>query len=80
MTPITISSLIFSVSTLISVVDGGDGGGVSSYAALPLDFGLSAKETTLTEDDEIDDRGLDDDVGDDSDVCDRLIFLIGGEP
>ena len=79
-TPMTISSLTSSVSTLLSVDDGGDGGGVCSYAALPLDFGRSAKETTFTEDDDDrEDRGFDDDVGDESEVCDRLIFFDGGE-
>ena len=50
-TPTTISSLIPSVSTLLRV-DGppGDGGGVCSYAARPLLFGRSAKETFLVMD------------------------------
>ena len=57
----TISSLIPSVSILRSVVDRGEGGGVFSYAALPLLFGRSAKETTFA--DEVD-AGLDGEVGD----------------
>lgn len=46
MTPTTMSSLIPSVSIVLRD-DGppGDGGGVCSYAALPLLFGRSAKET-----------------------------------
>jgi hypothetical protein len=80
-TPTTISSEMPSVSTLlISVAERGEGGGVFSYAALPLLFGLAAKETALAGVDVlVDDRDLDGIFGDgESEVCDRLIFLIGG--
>ena len=74
----TISSLIPSVSTLVIPEAPGEGGGVLSYAALPLLFGRSAKETFLVDDD-VDDRGRVDDVGDgDVDECDLLTFLVGG--
>lgn len=50
-----------------------------SYAALPLDFGLSAKDTTFTDDEDIDERCFGGDVGDDRfEVCDRFIFFGGG--
>ena len=79
MTPITISSLIPSVSILEMLVAPGDGGGVCSKAVLPLLLGLSAaKETDLVEDD-VDERGRDVVVGEaSSDVCDRLTFFAGG--
>lgn len=79
MTPTTISSLIPCVSTLLLLECDGEGGGVSSYAALPLLFGLSAKETTFVVDEAVDDRGRDGEVGEvEFDVCDRLIFFLGG--
>ena len=68
-----------SISILCAVVGPGDGGGVSSYVALPLFLGRSANETTFTEDDVVDERGREGEVGDvDSEMCDRLIFLDGG--
>lgn len=79
MTPTTMSSLIPSVSTLLTEVAPGEGGGVFSYAALPLLFGRSAKETTFACDEPIEDRDFDGVVGDDeSEVCDRLTFFVGG--
>lgn len=75
----TISSLMSSVSTLFSEAAPGEGGGVCSYAALPLLLGRSAKETTLACDDAVVDRGLDGVDGEaESEVCDRLIFFVGG--
>lgn len=78
-TPVTISSLIPSVSILILSVAPGEGGGVCSYAVLPLLLGLStAKETDLVEED-VDNRGRNAAVGEaSSDACDRFIFLAGG--
>ncbi len=70
-----------SVSTLLMpVTERGEGGGVFSYAALPLLFGRAANETTLAGVDEIvEDRGLDGIMGEgEFEVCDRLIFLDGG--
>ena len=79
MTPTTISSLMPSVSTLLSVDARGEGGGVCSYATRPLLLGRSAKDTALTECEVADDFGLDGDVGEgDLEVCDLLIFLVGG--
>ena len=70
---------MLSVSTLLSKVAPGEGGGVCSYATLPLLLGRSAKETTLGCDEDVDDRGLDGVIGDAvSEVCDRLIFFVGG--
>jgi len=69
------------VSTLlVSVAERGEGGGVFSYTALPLLFGRSANETTFVWDDEVvEDRDLDGIVGEgEFEVCDRLIFLVGG--
>jgi len=75
-TPTTISSLIPSVSIFLSVNDRGEGGGVFSYAGLPLLLGRSAKETTFA--DEFD-RGLDSDTGDGGfEVCDCFRFFVGG--
>lgn len=73
------SSLIPSVSILVLLVAPGEGGGVCSYAVLPLLLGLStAKETDFVEED-VDDRGRDAVVGEaSSDVCERLTFLAGG--
>ena len=77
-TPITISSLMPSVSILDSFSAPGDGGGVCSYVARPLLLGRSAKETDLFED-EVADLGRDDRVGDGVDVvCDRFTFFAGG--
>ena len=78
MTPITISSLIPSVSILLRVEGPGEGGGVCSYAALPLLFGRSAKETFLVMDAV---RGRGGEVGEGvCDVwCDRLTLFAGGE-
>ena len=68
-----------SVSILFSEVAPGEGGGVFSYAALPLLLGRSAKETAFACDELVDDRGLDGVVcGDELEVCDRLIFFVGG--
>ncbi len=69
-----------SVSILLSCVGPGEGGGVCSYAVLPLLLGRSAaKETNLVEEDDVDDRGRDAEVGDASSaVCARLTFLVGG--
>lgn len=79
MTPTTMSSLIPSVSILLSVEARGEGGGVFSYAARPLLLGRSAKETALVEFEVADDFSLDGDVGEgDVEVCDLLIFLLGG--
>ena len=79
MTPTTISSLTLSVSMRLSSAAPGDGGGVCSYAALPLLFGRSAKETVLVEDEAVDDRCLRGEIGEDVfDVCDRLTFFVGG--
>ena len=79
MTPVTMSSLIPSVSILLWSSGPGEGGGVCSYAFLPLLFGRSANETALVADDAVDDRGRDGELGDvEVDVCDRLTFLAGG--
>ncbi len=79
MTPVTISSLIPSVSILLWPSAPGEGGGVCSYAFLPLLFGRSAKETALVADDAVDDRGRDGEVDAvEVDVCDRLTLLVGG--
>ena len=79
MTPTTMSSLTLSVSMRPSSAGPGDGGGVCSYAALPLLLGRSAKETVLVEDEVVDDRCLSGELGEDVfDVCDRLIFFVGG--
>ena len=79
MTPTTISSLIPFVSYLLRLLGSGDGGGVCSYAFLPLLFGLSAKETFLVVDEVVDDRDRDFARGEDaSDVCDRFTFFVGG--
>lgn len=65
-----------SVSILTSAKYRGDGGGVSSYAALPLLFGRSANETTFAEEF---DRGLDGDIDDgEFEVCDCFRFFAGG--
>jgi len=79
-TPITISSLIPSVSTFTSPTAPGEGGGVCSYAVLPLLLGRSAKVTDLEAVDVlVSDRGLAGVVCDAvSDVCDRFIFFVGG--
>lgn len=77
MTPMTISSLMPSVSILMLPLAPGEGGGVWSYVALPLLLGRSANETVLV--DVIDDRGRDDDTGDcEVDECDLLTFFVGG--
>lgn len=79
MTPITISSLMPSVSILMLPQAPGEGGGVWSYVALPLLLGRSANETVLV-DDVVNDRGRDDETGDDElDVCDLLTFFVGGD-
>ena len=79
MTPTTMSSLTLSVSMRLSSAAPGDGGGVCSYAALPLPFGRSAKETVLVEDEAVEDRCLSGEIGEDVfDVCDRLTFFVGG--
>ena len=62
----------------------GDGGGVCSYAARPLDFGRSAKVTLLAEDDEVvDARGRwvveGDDGTSDGVLCAVLTLFAGGE-
>jgi hypothetical protein len=69
-----------SVSTFASPTAPGEGGGVCSYAALPLFLGRSAKVTDLEDVDVlVDDRGLASVVCDAvSDVCDRFIFFVGG--
>lgn len=74
------SSWIPSRSILFRLVAPGEGGGVCSYAALPLLLGRSAaKETDLVEEDVVFDRGRDTMVGEaSSEVCDRLTFLVGG--
>lgn len=78
MTPMTISSLMPSVSILMLPLAPGEGGGVWSYAALPLLLGRSANETVLA-DDKVDDRGRDDETGDgEFDECDLLTFFVGG--
>ena len=57
----------------------GEGGGVCSYAALPLLFGRSAKETVLVEDEAVDDRCRSGETGEDVlDACDRFTFFVGG--
>ena len=57
----------------------GEGGGVCSYAALPLLFGRSANDTVLVDDEDVDDRCLGGEVGDVVlDVCDRFTFFVGG--
>ncbi len=69
-----------SVSTFTSPTPPGEGGGVCSYAVLPLLLGRSAKVTDLEDVDVlVDDRGLALVVCDAvSDVCDRFIFFVGG--
>lgn len=70
-----------SVSTLlVSLAERGEGGGVFSYVALPLLFGRAANETTFAGVDEVvEDRGRDGIMGEgEFEVCDRLIFLVGG--
>ena len=78
MTPTTISSLIPSVSILLRVEGPpGDGGGVCSYAARPLLFGRSAKETFLVMEAV---RGREGKVGEGVlEGCDRFTFLAGGD-
>lgn len=77
MTPMTISSLMPSVSILMLPLAPGEGGGVWSYVALPLLLGRSANETVFV--DKVDDRGRDDEIGDgEFEECDRLTFLVGG--
>lgn len=67
-----------SVSILVKPMAPGEGGGVLSYAALPLLFGRSAKETFLV-DVAVDDRGRVVEIGDgEFDECDRFTFLVGG--
>ena len=78
-TPITISSLMPSVSTLPSVEARGEGGGVFSYATRPLLLGRSANDTALVEFEGADDFGLDGDMGEcEFDVYDLLVFFAGG--
>ena len=73
------SSWIPSVSILLRPSGPGDGGGVCSYAFLPLLLGRSAKETALVDDEAVNDRGRGGSVGDvDVDGCDRLTFFVGG--
>lgn len=79
MTLVTISSLIPSVSILLLSEAPGEGGGVCSYACLPLLLGRSTKETTFAVDEPVEDRGRDDETGDVKvEVCDRLTFFTGG--
>ena len=77
-TPITISSLMPSRSSLLLFLAPGEGGGVLSYAPLPLLLGRSANVTDLTEE-AVDDRGRAGVVGDDTvEECDRFAFFEGG--
>ena len=80
MTPITMSSVSPSMSILILLAAPGEGGGVCSYAVLPLLLGRSeANETDLVVEEDVDDRGRDDAIDEaSSEVCDRLTFLAGG--
>lgn len=76
-TPVTISSLIPSVSIFASPTAPGEGGGVWSKVTLPLLLGRSTKETSLAGGADAD--GFDGDVGDGvAEVCVRLIFFAGG--
>ena len=78
-TPTTMSSFTPSVSTRLPSAAPGEGGGVSAYAALPLLFGRSAKETVLVDENVVDARGFDGEVGEGVfDVCDRFTFFVGG--
>ena len=78
-TPVTMSSLIPFVSILLWPSAPGEGGGVCSYAFLPLLLGRSAKETTLAADEAVDDLGRDGEFDDvEFAVCDRLTFFVGG--
>ena len=81
MTPTTMSSLMPSMSILASFIAPGEGGGVCSYAVLPLLLGRSvANETDFVADEAVFDRGRDVvGVEASSAVCDRLTFLAGGE-
>ena len=68
-----------SVSIRISSSAPGDGGGVWSNAGLPLLRGRSANETVLFEDEFVEERCLNGEVGEPAfDVCDRLTFFVGG--
>ena len=68
-----------SVSIRISSTAPGEGGGVWSNAGLPLLRGRSANETVLVEDEVVEDRCLNGEVGEFAfDVCDRLTFFVGG--
>ena len=79
MTPVTMSSLIPSVSILLCSSAPGEGGGVCSYAFLPLLLGRSAKETTLVAEEAVDDLGRAGELGDvEMEACDRLTFFVGG--
>lgn len=51
-----------------------------SYATRPLLFGRSANDTALVEFEFADGFGLDGDMGEDAcvEVCDLLIFFVGG--
>ncbi len=67
------------MSILLRLSGPGEGGGVCSYAFLPLLLGRSAKETALVADDAVDDRGRDGELGEvEVEGCDRLTFLVGG--
>ena len=68
------------MSTLHDPSAPGEGGGVFSYAALPLLFGRSANETDLVCDEAVEERFRLDGVGgiDDVGLCVRLAFLLGG--
>lgn len=81
MTPITMSSWIPSTSTMVLLIAPGEGGGVCSYAVLPLLLGRSAANETdlVVEEEDVDDRGREKVLGEaSSEVCDRLTFLAGG--
>lgn len=69
-----------SVSIFRPYIAPGEGGGVCSYAVLPLLLGRSAaNETDLAEDDDVFDRGRETVGGDvSSAVCARLTFFAGG--
>ena len=71
-----------STSIFFSPSAPGEGGGVCSYAVLPLLLGRSAKVTDLEDVDVlmlVEDRGLPGEACDVvSDVCDRFTFLVGG--
>ena len=80
MTPTTMSSLTSDVSTLGTPSAPGDGGGVFSYAARPLKFGRSAKETDLVCDEAVEDLCRADGVIGDGEfmLWVRFALLLGG--